>query len=612
MEITIDIKNTGPLSEWLFGHNLEHTRAAVSGGLSAQMLRNRKFAGKPSLSGVAAEWEGIGDRAFFQTGGESYTRHIGCDGMCRRNELQSQSAQNLHGGACGIRQTGLYLSGGRTYELRVAVKCAVPVLLTAALTDRNGGSVYAQAAFDLIPGDWQVCRAALIPRETDGDACLRLTFTQRAEVLFGAVSLLPADHFHGMRRDVVDCLKQIAPTVIRWPGGNFAGEYRWKDGLLPADIRGPLESAMEDETQPYTHGYDFHEISTDDFIALCREVGAQPFLTINPVWSSPEESAQWVEYCNGAADTEYGAKRAENGSAAPYHVRFWSLGNEMGYGHMEGPKTPADYAALARTHAQAMLAADPRIELFSSGPYPNDDWARDSAAALRPVSKYVSLHHYASSPMDYTSEQRKNSYDGVVASAQGALDLAVRMRESLDRFSPGMLISFDEWNLWYSWFRPSCVTAGVFTAKMLHMFINCSADLGIALGAYFQPVNEGAIEVTPAAARLTAGGQMFALLRGHHGGRRCAIDGADAFTAAATVQEGAVFVTLVNDSFDQSRDFVLNVASGDIESTLYTSDSVLPYTVFQKTDLPVRREGETICVSLPPHSVAAVSIRTKQ
>ena len=99
--------------------------------------------------------------------------------------------------------------------------------------------------------------------------------------------------------------------MIRWPGGNFAGEYRWKDGLLPADMRGPLESAMEDETQPYTHGYDFHEISTDDFIVLCREVGAQPFLTINPVWCSPAESAQWVDYCNGPVDTGYGAKRAK-------------------------------------------------------------------------------------------------------------------------------------------------------------------------------------------------------------------------------------------------------------------------------------------------------------
>ena len=612
MRITIDAGRAEPLSEWIFGHNLEHTRAAVNGGLSAQMLRNRKFAGKPSPTGVAAEWEGIGDRAFFCTGGESYTRHLGGERMPRRNELQSFSVQNLRGGACGVRQTGLYIEAGRKYELRLAAKCFRPVRLTAALTDRNEKDLYAETAFDLVPGEWQRFSATLIPRGADVDASFRFTFTEQTQVVFGAVSLMPADHFHGMRRDVVECLKQIAPTVLRWPGGNFAGEYRWKDGLLPSDERGPLESLMEDETQPYTHGYDFHEISTDDFIALCREIGAKPFLTINPVWCSPEESAQWVEYCNGSVQSEYGALRARNGSAAPYGVRFWSMGNEMGYGHMEGPKSPADYAALARTHADAMLAVDPTLTLFSSGPYPNDDWARESAAVLTPVSDCVSLHHYAFCEMDYTPEQTEKTYRSVVASVQGALDLAARMRESLDRFAPGTHISFDEWNLWYSWFRPSCVTEGVFTAKMLHLLINRSRDLGIALSAYFQPVNEGAVEVTPSTARLTANGQMFALMRGHHGGKRCLLDCDDPFTAAATVKDGAVYVTLVNDGFDKSREFVLEGASGDIAGELYTSDTVLPCSYFQKTELPIKKDGATVRVLLPPHSAAAIRIRLEE
>ena len=71
MTIFIDAEDTAELSPYLFGHNLEHTRAAVGGGLSAQMLRNRKFCGKPSPYGIASEWEGIGDRAFFRPGGEN-------------------------------------------------------------------------------------------------------------------------------------------------------------------------------------------------------------------------------------------------------------------------------------------------------------------------------------------------------------------------------------------------------------------------------------------------------------------------------------------------------------------------------------------------------------
>ena len=339
------------------------------------MLRNRKFAGKPGKnSGVAAEWTGIGDRAFFQHGGRAcYTRHIGCEKMRRGNELQSQSVQNLCDGMCGITQDGLTIKAGTNYEIRTITQCFVPVTLTAEFTDRKGSVVYASRDIAPFPGDWQTNEFLLTPDTDDKEASIRFVFREKAEVIFGALSLMAEGHFHGMRADVVRCLKEIAPTIIRWPGGNFAGEYRWKDGLLPSDMRGPMQAAMEIETQPHSNGYDYHEISTDDFVALCREVGAEPFLTINLVWNSPEDSADWVEYCNGSADTEFGKKRAENGHPEPYNVKFWSLGNEMGYGHMEGPMRPEDYAALARTHVDAMLAVSPDLKIFSSGPYPNDD-----------------------------------------------------------------------------------------------------------------------------------------------------------------------------------------------------------------------------------------------
>ena len=102
--IMIDAADTAALSPYIFGHNPEHTRAAVCGGLSAQMLRNRKFCGKPSPYGIAAEWEGIGDRAFFRPGGENpesgerYTMHVGCETMHRMNEL---TRLTIHTGPIG-------------------------------------------------------------------------------------------------------------------------------------------------------------------------------------------------------------------------------------------------------------------------------------------------------------------------------------------------------------------------------------------------------------------------------------------------------------------------------------------------------------------------------
>ena len=120
-------------------------------------------------------------------------------------------------------------------------------------------------------------------------------------------------------------------------------------------MRAPFESHLGMETQPHSLGYDFNEINTDDFLALCKEIGAEPFITINPTWNTEEECAQWVEYCNGDADTEYGRIRIERGYKEPYNVKYWSLGNEFGYGHMEGDNTAAGYGKNGKRYGIKML-----------------------------------------------------------------------------------------------------------------------------------------------------------------------------------------------------------------------------------------------------------------
>ncbi len=612
--ITIDTQGGWELSELLFGHNLEHTRAAVNGGLSAQMIRNRKFAGKPAKNcGVASEWKGVGDRAFFQLDVQNaYTRHIGCDKMHRRNELQAQNVQNVRGGTCGIAQEGLEISAGTNYELRVVTKCSMPVVLSAELTDRNGGKTYAKAEFALSPGEWQTHSFRLTPTQSDNEAAVRFLFAERAEVFFGAVSMMAEGHFHGMRADVVRCLKEIGPTIIRWPGGNFAGEYRWKDGLLLSDMRGPLEAVTEDETQPYTHGYDFHEISTDDFVALCREVGAEPFLTINLVWNTPQDSADWVEYCNASAGTEYGAKRAKNGHTEPYNVRFWSLGNEMGYTHMEGPLRPEDYASLAAAHIGAMREVSKDIELFSSGPYPNDEWAENSAAALADSVKYISLHHYSNVRMDYSSpEKTAETYRKIVSAADAALDTVRNMRQSLDRTGKRLHISFDEWNFWYAWYRPSCAGEGIYVALMLHKLLKASPELDIPVCCYFQPVGEGAILVTQSTACLSANGQMFAMMKAHRGGRLCALTNDDD-SALATVKNGVITLTVINTNFDREREFRFEGCGPVTEADLYSSEEVTPFSRFSESKLAVCAGNGGLSCVLPAHSAAKIVMKSPE
>ena len=608
----IDLSSAEDYSPFVFGHNLEHTRAAVNGGLSAQMLQNRKFAGKPSKNqGVAALWTGIGDKVLFQTGSPAYTKHICLPNMSRWNEIAAQSVQNMTDGqAAGLYQGGLLFKQGEAYEMRTVTKVSKPLTLKVELTDRTGNKVYASRSLSLEPSDdWVVSSFEMTPSAGDEEGCVRYTFDKKAEVVFGALSMMPKENFHGMRPDVVANLKAIGPRLLRWPGGNFAGEYRWKDGLLPVDQRGPLQAVTEIETQPYSLGYDFHEIDTDDFIALCREVGAEPMLTINISWNSPEESAQWVEYCNGSSDTEYGRIRAERGHKEPYNVRLWSLGNEIGYRHMEGPDGPLAYSDIAGKHADAMLEVTPGLEFCSSGPYPSDNWAENSAAILAGKVEYVSLHHYAGGSRRFTTpEDVRKSYEEITASFKGNVNLARRMRESLDATGRKLHISFDEWNQWYSWYRPSCVAEGIYAAETMHFYINESNALDIPIVCYFQPVGEGAMLITPEGSRLTANGQIFAMMKAHQDGKVCKVSGNADYSTAATLKDGILTVTLVNSSYDSDREFNFDLKGKVDEATLYSSEDVSPHSYFEESPLEVSSGSKGVKTVLPPHSAAIIKM----
>ena len=285
------------VSPYLFGSNLEHTRSCIYTGLSAQMVRNRKFAGKPTAcEGCAIEWFPLGERGVFALD-EPYTRHGEGYHMKRTLECNSVGIFNPYcGEAVGMGQHGITISQGQPYLFGMVVKTQESVKFTVSLTDRTGKNVYCRATSVGGGDDWTRLEVELTPQAADSDADLRICWENAGYVCVGAVSLLPKDHFHGMRRDVVEAMKDLGIKVLRWPGGNFAGEFNWMDGLLPADMRAPFQSYLGLETQPHTMGYDFSEMNTDDFIALCREIGAEPFITINPCWNTPDENAAGVEY----------------------------------------------------------------------------------------------------------------------------------------------------------------------------------------------------------------------------------------------------------------------------------------------------------------------------
>ncbi len=125
----------------------------------------------------------------------------------------------------------------------------------------------------------------------------------------------PLADARGLRPDVIAALRRLRMPLIRYPGGNFASGYHWRDGVGPvAERPARLDLAW--------HNIETNRFGTDEFIEFCRLVGTEPFLVVNCGDGDMREARDWVEYCNGAADTAITRLRRANGYAAPHNVRY--------------------------------------------------------------------------------------------------------------------------------------------------------------------------------------------------------------------------------------------------------------------------------------------------
>jgi alpha-N-arabinofuranosidase len=142
----------------------------------------------------------------------------------------------------------------------------------------------------------------------------------------------------GYRKDAVQFLQALEIPVLRWPGGCFADDYHWRDGIGPPAERPKRVNLWWD------HVIDDNSFGTEEFMTLCSLLRAQPYIAGNVGSGTPEELRSWIEYCNQPGGSTLAEERSRNGSPDPYAVRYWGIGNESWAcgGHM----TPEEYASL--------------------------------------------------------------------------------------------------------------------------------------------------------------------------------------------------------------------------------------------------------------------------
>ena len=247
---------------------------------------------------------------------------------------------------------------------------------------------------------------------------------------------------HGFRTDVLDALRKIKTPVIRWPGGCFVSAYPWKKGVGQQRI--PYYDKAWRVEEPNTFG-------TDEFITLCREVGAEPYICTNAGTGTPEEMADWVEYCNLTIG-EWASLRKENGQNEPFAVKYWSIGNENWGLHEMGAKTADEWARYALEAGKMMKRVDPSIEL-SVASIPDLDWNVKVLREAGELLDWISIHGYWSRPSEVGEFQR--DYNAIIARAfepEARIEKTEHILGALG-FLGKVRIAFDEWNL-RNWCHP--------------------------------------------------------------------------------------------------------------------------------------------------------------
>src|SRR3954471_20853332 len=249
----------------------------------------------------------------------------------------------------------------------------------------------------------------------------------------------------GFRKDVLELVKELGPTIMRYPGGNFVSGYNWEDGVGPVDKRPARLDLAWFTTEPNTFG-------TNEFMDWCKAANVEPMLAVNLGTRAGDAARNLIEYCNHPGGTHYSDLRRSHGYEAPHGIRFWCLGNEM-----DGPwqmeyKTATQYGLVAKEAAKMMRWIDPTVELAACGSSGRNmptfgRWEDEVLEHTFEHADYISLHtylnNYARSTPDFlASPDLMDMFIDEVVAIAGAV--AARRRST-----KRIMLSFDEWNVWY-------------------------------------------------------------------------------------------------------------------------------------------------------------------
>jgi alpha-L-arabinofuranosidase len=259
----------------------------------------------------------------------------------------------------------------------------------------------------------------------------------------------PIENINGFRKSTVDYLKELGVPVLRWPGGCFADDYHWREGIGPAEKR---PRRVNVNWGKYVEDNSF---GTHEFLAFCKLIGSQPYLAANVGTGTPQEVRDWIEYCNFPKGSALADERAANGSPEPFKVRYWGIGNELwGCGGNFLPQAAGAefrrYATFARLVGN--IDRDNSVYLVGCGPSGDDsNWTRGFMEGIGngPRPNGYSMHYYegGDSESDKFTPDTMYRQLNIFPAVERSL---IHQRALLDGYDPNrqMGLILDEWGVW--------------------------------------------------------------------------------------------------------------------------------------------------------------------
>ncbi len=446
----------------------------------------------------------------------------------------------------------------------------------------------------------------------------------------------PIPNEAGMRKDVVEALKAIRVPVMRWPGGCFADEYHWRDGV------GPKEQRKRMVNTNWGGVVEDNSFGTHEFMELCRQIGCEPYVNANVGSGTVQEMAEWVEYLNSDSDSTVAKERWANGHKEAFGVKFWGVGNEnWGCG---GSMRPEYYADVYRRY-QTYCRRYGENKLFKIACGASDFNYKWTEVLMENAARYMdgyTVHYYTvthdwahkGSATEFTPEE----YYLTLSKASRMDELVTEHSKIMDHYDPERRIALivDEWGTWHDvepgtnpgfLYQQNTMRDAMVAAITLNIFNRHAERVRMANIAQTVNVLQSVVLTEGAKIALTPTYYVFDLFKAHQDATLvdCFVSTGDVggetpvaqISASASLKDGALTLTAANTSAGEAAEVeveLLGMEAASVEGRILTGAidarndfdgeqvKVEPFTGFQKTE-------KGLLIQLPACAVAEITIR---